>query len=184
MKLLFDFLPIVLFFVAYKLADIYVATGVLIVVTLSQVGWSWLRHRRVEKMPLITAGLVLVLGGATLIFHDPIFVKWKPTVVNWLLAVAYVASRFIGEKTLVERMMGAQLQLPRIIWVKLTVAWALFFVSMGLLNLYVAFNFDENTWVNFKVFGMLGLTVLFILAQAAYMSRHLKLGDEPSSKDS
>ncbi len=184
MKLLFDFLPIVLFFVAYKLADIYVATGVLIVVTLSQVGWSWLRHRRVEKMPLITAGLVLVLGGATLIFHDPIFVKWKPTVVNWLFAVAFVASRFIGEKTLLERMMGAQLQLPRIIWVKLTVAWALFFVSMGLLNLYVAFNFDENTWVNFKLFGMLGLTVLFILAQAAYMSRHLKLGDEPSSKDS
>ena len=184
MKLLFDFLPIVLFFVAYKLADIYVATGVLIVVTSGQVGWSWLRYRRVEKMPLITAGLVLVLGGATLIFHDPIFVKWKPTVVNWLFAVAFVASRFIGEKTLLERMMGAQLQLPSTIWVKLTFAWALFFVSMGLLNLYVAFNFDENTWVNFKLFGMLGLTVLFMLAQAAYMSRHLKLGDESSSKDS
>lgn len=115
MKLLFDFLPIVLFFVAYKLADIYVATGVLIVATLAQVGWTWFRQRRIEKMPLITAGLVLVLGGATLALHDPIFVKWKPTVVNWLFGLAFIGSRFIGQKTLLERMMGAQLNfLPRL----------------------------------------------------------------------
>ncbi len=183
MKLLFDFLPIVLFFVAYKLADIYVATGVLIVATLAQVGWIWLRRRQIEKLPLITAGLALVLGGATLILHDPIFVKWKPTVVNWLFATAFIVSCFIGQKPLLERMMGGQLELPTPVWVKLTFAWALFFLIMGLTNLYVAFTFDENTWVNFKLFGMLGLTLVFVLAQAAYMSRHLKT-DDTSSKES
>ncbi len=181
MKLLFDFLPIVLFFVAYKLADIYVATGVLIVATLAQVGWTWFRQRRTEKMPLITAGLVLVLGGATLALHDPIFVKWKPTVVNWLFGLAFIGSRFIGQKTLLERMMGAQLELPAAVWVKLTFAWAVFFLVMGAVNLYVAFAFDENTWVNFKLFGILGLTLLFILAQAAYMSRYLNT-DDPSKE--
>lgn len=179
MKLLFDFLPILLFFVAYKMADIYVATGVLIVVTLAQTGWIWWRRHRVEKLPLITAGLVLVLGGATLLLKDPMFVKWKPTVVNWLFAVAFLGSCFIGQKTLLERMLGGQLELPASVWVKLTLAWAVFFIAMGVANLYVAFTFDENTWVNFKLFGMLGLTVVFVLAQAAYMSRHLKLDDTP-----
>ncbi|NJM12659.1 MAG: septation protein A [Synechococcaceae cyanobacterium SM1_2_3] len=179
MKLLFDFLPIVLFFVAYKLADIYVATGVLIAVTLAQLGWTWLRQRRIEKLPLFTAGLVLVLGGATLIFHDPNFVKWKPTVVNWLFAAAFIGSRLIGGKTLLERMMGTQLELPAPVWVKLTFAWATFFLAIGLANLYVAFTFDENTWVNFKLFGMLGLTLLFVLAQALYISRHIKSDDLP-----
>lgn len=179
MKLLFDFLPIILFFIAYKLADIYVATGVLIGVTLAQLGWTWLRQRRIEKLPLVTAGLVLVLGGATLIFHDPNFVKWKPTVVNWLFAAAFLGSRFIGGKTLLERMMSGQLELPAPVWVKLTFAWTAFFLAMGLANLYVAFTYDENTWVNFKLFGMLGLTLIFVLAQAFYMSRHLKIDDLP-----
>ncbi len=182
MKLLFDFLPILLFFIAYKLADIYVATAVLIAVTLAQVGWIWLRQRRVEKIPLFTAGLVLALGGATLILHDPIFVKWKPTVVNWLFSMEFLGSCFIGQKPLLERMMGGQLELPAPIWVKLTLAWAAFFFAMGLANLYVAFNFDENTWVNFKLFGMLGLTLVFVLAQAAYMSRHIKSDDSPSKE--
>lgn len=182
MKLLFDFLPILLFFVAYKLADIYVATGVLIGVTLAQVGWIWLRQRRVEKLPLFTAGLVLVLGSLTLILHDPVFVKWKPTVVNWLFALAFIGSRFIGRQTLLERMLGGQMELPARIWINLTFMWAIFFFVMGVVNLYVAFTFDENTWVNFKLFGMLGLTLVFVLAQAAYMSRHLKTDDAPSKE--
>lgn len=182
MKLLVDFLPILLFFVAYKLADIYVATGVLIVATLAQVGWIWLRQHRVEKLPLITAGLVLVLGGATLALHDPWFVKWKPTVVNWLFALAFLGSHVIGQKTLLERMMGGQLELPTPVWVKLSFAWALFFFVMGAVNLYVAYTFSENAWVNFKLFGMMGLTLLFVLAQAVYMSRHLKTGDVSSEE--
>ncbi len=184
MKLLFDFLPILLFFIAYKLADIYVATGVLIVATLAQVGWIWLRQHQVEKMPLFTAALVLALGGATLILHDPVFVKWKPTVVNWLFAAVFLGSRFIGRKTLLERMVGGQLELPAPVWVKLTLAWAGFFLVMGAANLYVAFTFSENTWVNFKLFGLLGLTLVFVLAQAFYMSRHLKTDETDLSKDS
>ena len=184
MKLLFDFLPILLFFIAYKLADIYVATGVLIVATLAQVGWIWLRQRRVEKLPLFTAVLVLILGGATLLLHDPVFVKWKPTVVNGLFAVVFLGSCFIGRKTLLERMMGGQLELPAVVWVKLTLAWVVFFLVMGVANLYVAFTFSENTWVNFKLFGMLGLTLLFVLAQAFYMSRHIKADVADPSKES
>ena len=184
MKLLFDFLPILLFFIAYKLADIYVATGVLIVATLAQVGWIWLRQRRIEKLPLFTAVLVLVLGGATLLLHDPVFVKWKPTVVNGLFAVVFLGSCFIGRKTLLERMMGGQLELPAVVWVKLTLAWVVFFLVMGVANLYVAFTFSENAWVNFKLFGMLGLTLLFVLAQAFYMSRHIKVDAADSSKES
>ncbi|MCP5196906.1 MAG: septation protein A [Gammaproteobacteria bacterium] len=179
MKLFLDFLPILLFFIAYKLTDIYVATGVLIAATLAQTGWTWWRQRRVEKLPLLTAGLVLVLGGATLLLKDPVFVKWKPTVVNWLFAVTFLGSCFVGQKTLLERMLGGQLELPTPVWVKLTFAWAVFFLAMGVANLYVAFTFDENTWVNFKLFGMLGLTIVFVLAQAAYMSRYLKLDDNP-----
>jgi len=181
MKLLFDFLPILLFFVAYKLTDIYVATGVLIVATLTQIGWIWLRQHRVEKLPLITAGLVLVLGGATLLLHDPVFVKWKPTVVNWLFAAVLLGSQLVSRKTLLERMMGEQLELPAPVWVKLTFAWALFFLAMGAAKLYVALTFDENTWVNF-IFWMLGPILVFVLLQAVYISRHLKTDDAPSKE--
>lgn len=182
MKLLFDFLPIVLFFVAYKLADIYVATGALIVATLGQVAWSWLKHRRVGKMLLVTAVLVVAFGGATLIFHDPVFVKWKPTVVNWLFAAVFIGSCFIGQKTVIERLMSDQLELPRPVWVKLTFAWASFFLIMGLTNLYIAFTFSESAWVNFKTIGILGLTLLFVSAQWIYISRYLKSDDAPSKE--
>ena len=154
----------------------------MIVVTLAQVGWSWLRRRRVEKLLLITAGLVLVLGGLTLILHNPIFVKWKPTAVNWLFALVLIGSFFIGKKPLLERMLGDQLELPTRVWVNLTLAWIPFFLIMGVVNLYVAFNFEENTWATFKVFGMLGLTLVFALVQVVYMSRYIK-DDSPSKID-
>ena len=180
MKLLFDFLPVVLFFIVYKLAGLYAATGALMVATLAQAGWSWLRHRKVEKMLLFTATLVLVLGGATLLLHDPVFVKWKPTAVNWLFALVFIGSLFIGQRTVLERMMGSQLELPAPVWVKLTLAWAAFFGFLGAINLYVAFNFSESTWVDFKLFGLLGLTVVFVIAQGVYLSRYLKI-DEPET---
>ncbi len=182
MKMLFDFLPIVLFYIAYKLADLYVATEVLIVAALAQTGWLWLRQRRVSKLLLVVDCLTLILGGTTLVLHDPIFLKWKPTVVNWLFAIILTASCLIGQKTLLERMLGDQVELPSPIWVKLTFAWALFCLIISLANLYVAFTFAESTWVNFKTLGILGLTLVFALAQAAYMSRHLKIDDTPSKE--
>lgn len=186
MKLFFDFLPIVLFFIAYKfgggiyswngqeydIQGIYVATAVMIVATLIQTSYSWFRHGKVEKSHLITLVLVLVLGGATLWLQNPDFIKWKPTAVNWLFALAFVGAHVFTDKSLLERMMAEHIQLPSVIWFKLNIAWILFFILSGVANLYVAFNFDEATWVNFKLFGLLGLTVLFIVAQSIYLAKH------------
>jgi len=180
MKFLFDFLPILLFFVAYKLYDIYVATAVLIVASLAQVGWLHFRHRRVEQLPLITAGLVLVFGGATLLLQDETFVKWKPTVANWLFGLVFLGSQWIGKKTVMERMLGKTMELPAAVWVRLNLAWAVFFLTMGVTNLYVAFHFDTDTWVDFKLFGMLGLTLAFVVGQSFYLARHLKTDTEPT----
>jgi len=174
MKFLFDLLPVVLFFIAYKLDGIYVATAVLIVTSLAQVAWLWFRHGRVERMPLITALLVLLLGGATLLLHDETFVKWKPTVVNWLFALVFLGSQFIGGKTLVERMMASAIDLPAEIWSRLNSLWVAFFALMGAANLYVAFNFTTDIWVDFKLFGMLGLTLVFVVLQSFYLARYLK----------
>jgi intracellular septation protein len=173
MKLLYDFFPILLFFIAYKVYDIYVATAVTIAAAFVQTGLYWLRHRRFENTHLLTLGLLVVFGGLTLILHDPVFIKWKPTLVNWLFAIGFIGSQFIGRKPLVERMMGHAVSLPAPIWSRLNQAWTWFFVAMGALNLYVAYNFSEDTWVNFKLFGMLGLTLAFVIAQSLYLSRHL-----------
>ena len=133
MKFLYDFFPIVLFFIAYKLYGMYVATAVIIVSSLLQVGYSWFRHRKVEKMHLITLVIVLVFGGLTLILQDPVFIKWKPTVVNWLFGLAFLGSQFIGAKTLVERMMSTQIELPSAVWRRLNLTWVAFFVIHKLL---------------------------------------------------
>lgn len=179
MKFLFDFLPILLFFVTYKLYGIYAATAVIIIASLVQTGWSWFRHRRIEQMPLIATILVVVLGGATLLFQNEAFIKWKPTLVNWLFALIFLGSRFIGHKTIMERMMAKTMELPKSVWVKLNFAWATFFFTMGIANLYVAYHFDTDIWVDFKLFGMLGLTLVFVIGQAFYLARHLKTDAEP-----
>ena len=145
----------------------------IIVATIVQVGFNWFRHHKVEKMHLITLLLVLLFGGLTLYLQDPLFLKWKPTVVNWLFAVVFIGSHFIGGTTLVERMMSKSVALPPPIWIRLNLAWTLFFVIMGTVNLYVAFSFSEATWVNFKLFGMLGMTALFIIGQAFYLARFM-----------
>lgn len=181
MKFLFDFFPILLFFLAYKVYDIYVATAVAIAASFIQVGWFWLQYRRVEKMHVITLLMITVLGGATLIFHDETFIKWKVSVVNWLFGLAFLGSQFIGKKPIVQRMMEASVALPQQIWGRLNSAWALFFIATGFLNLYVAYNFDTDTWVNFKMFGMIGLTFLFIIAQAIFIGRYIKEPEEPAT---
>lgn len=173
MKLLIDFFPIVLFFAAYKLADIYVATLAAIGGAVLQVGFMWVRTRKIEPMHLISLVLILVFGSATWFLRDPTFIKWKPTVLNWLFAVVFLASQFIGEKPVIQRMLSAQLELPVAIWRRLNLAWSTFFIFIGAINIYVAYSFEEATWVNFKLFGMLGLTVLFVLLQSFYLSRYL-----------
>ncbi|SFH52436.1 intracellular septation protein [Modicisalibacter xianhensis] len=184
MKLLLDFLPIAIFFAVYHLSgDIVLATLVLIPATLAQVGFLWWRYRRVEKMHLITLALLVVMGGATVLFHDATFIQWKPTVVNALFAVAFLVSPLFGGKTLVQRMMERAVTLPGAIWRRLNSAWVVFFLAMAALNVYVFKTFDEATWVNFKLFGMLGLTLAFVLAQGVYMSRHMNTQPAPGTVD-
>lgn len=173
MKFLSDLFPVILFFIAYKMYDFYVATAVIIVATIVQVTYNWFRHHKVEKMHLVTLLLVLLFGGLTLYLQDPLFLKWKPTVVNWLFALVFFGSHFIGNKPLVERMMSNSVALPAPVWSRLNIAWTLFFVAMGAINLYVAFSFSEDTWVNFKLFGMMGMTILFIILQAFYLAKYI-----------
>lgn len=175
MKLLLDFLPIVIFFIVYKTTnDIILATAILIPATLLQMLYTWIKTHKIEKMQLVTLALVVVLGGATVLFQDKTFIQWKPTVVNWLFGLAFLGSQFIGEKTIVERIMGSNISLPDNAWRHLNAAWVIFFMLMGIINLFVAYSFSEETWVNFKLFGMLGLTLLFILAQGLYLSKHIQ----------
>jgi intracellular septation protein len=186
MQLLFDLLPVVLFFVAYKLAGIYVATAVLIAGVLAQTLISWIRHRKVSPMLLTSAVLVLVFGGLTLLVHDAVFIKWKPTIVNWLFAAAFLGSQFMKGPTIVQRLMGEQMKLDSpALWTRLNLMWVVFFVVVGALNLYVAFNFSESTWVNFKLFGLMGLTLVFALAQGLWLARkadQLGAGDAPRAE--
>lgn len=173
MKLLFDLFPVILFFIAYKMYDIYVATGVVIVATLVQVGYLYFRHQRVEKIHLITLALVVLLGGATLVLQDEAFIAWKPTVVNWGFALAFLISHYVmGNKPIIQRMMGQLITLPQAIWFRLSYLWIGFFVFSGLVNLWVYYHFSLDTWVNFKLFGLMGLTLVFILIQGLYISRY------------
>lgn len=184
MKLLLDFMPILIFFGVYKFTDdLILATAVLIPVTLIQVGITYWLTKTVEKMALATLALVVVLGGATVMLNDGWFIMWKPTVVNALFAMAFLGSHFIGERPLVERILGHALALPKAKWRQLSYAWVVFFVASGLLNLIVAYNFSEATWVNFKLFGLLGLTFVFLILQGVWISRHAVEAD-PNPSDS
>jgi len=174
MKFLADFFPILLFFIAYKMYDLYVATAVIIAASLVQISYAWLKHRKVEKMHLITFAMVAIFGGLTLFLQDEMFIKWKPSVINWLFAIAFIGSQYIGQKTFIERMLGGNIQLPRNNWVKLNFSWAMFFAALGFINLYVVYNFDTDTWVNFKLFGMTGLTFAFVLAQGIFLMKFMK----------
>ena len=178
MKFLFDLFPILLFFAAYKLYDIYVATAVAIGAAFVQTSLFWLQHRRFEKMHLVTLVILIIFGGLTLMLRDPLFIKWKPTVVNWLFGVVFMGSQFIGKRTLVERMMSQAVSAPAAVWVRLNWAWVIFFFAVGFINLYVAYTFSEDTWVNFKLFGLMGLTLVFVFAQAFYLSRYMETGEE------
>ena len=173
MKLLFDFFPILIFFICYKFFGIYTATAVAMIASVAQVMFHRLKHQHYEKMHLISMGLIIVLGGATLIFHNPWFIKWKPTCIYWLSSVVFLGSSFIGKKTLIQKMMEGNINLPPKIWNRLNIAWSTFFLLMGTLNLYVAYHYDTDVWVNFKLFGGAGFTLLFVFLQALYLTRHM-----------
>ncbi len=203
MKLLFDFLPIILFFAAFKYAEahkawaasfatgqlgflvsggvvgpseapVLLATAVVIVASLAQVAWLKLRGRKVDTMLWVSLGLVVMLGGATIYFHSETFIKWKPSVLYWAMGLSFWLSPLLFGKNLLRALMGAQMQLPAWVWHRLNFAWVAFFAAMGLLNLWVAYSFSTDVWVDFKLFGGIGLMLLFTLAQGLYLNRYLR----------
>ncbi len=212
MKLLFDFFPVILFFVSFyqarflidntfigKLIDpekpeyitaTLIATSIAIIASFIQVGYHWLTTHKVERMHIFSLLLITVLGGITIFLANPAFIQWKPTVLNWAFAAVFFASFFIGEKNLVERMMGSQLELPDFVWTRLNLSWIAFFMISGAANLYVAFYYDMEaqpdvrmeTWVDFKLFGLMGLTILFVILQAIYLARFMQ-EDENGSEE-
>ena len=174
MKFLFDIFPVVLFFIAFKFFDIYAATGVAIAATFLQIAWLWLRGRKIENLLWVSLGVIVVFGGATLILQDETFIKWKPTVLYWLFAAALAVAALGFRKNLIRAMMEAQITLPDPVWGRLLASWIGFFAVMGALNLVVAFNFSTDAWVNFKLFGGIGLMVAFVVLQALMLARYVE----------
>jgi len=178
MQLLFDFFPVIAFFVTYKLADIYVATVVIIVAVLAQSAIQWIRHRKLSSMALISGALVLVFGGLTLWIQDEMFIKWKVTVVNWLFAGGFLISHHVGAQPVIQRMLSGSLQfergqLERGQWLKLSWMWIGFFLLLGAINLYVVYQFNTDVWVAFKLYGVLGLTLAFALLQGMWLAARM-----------
>ncbi len=199
MKLLFDLFPVILFFVTFKFsgnnpesaadlvgtllgsaavdvkqAPILLATIVVIVATVAQIAWVHFRHGKVDKMLWVSLVLVVVFGGMTLIFQDETFIKWKPTILYWVFAVSMAFATLVLKKNPVRAMLGEQLTLPDPVWNKVTISWIVFFLFMGTLNLIVAFNFPTDTWVNFKLFGGMGLLLLFVLGQGLMLPKYVE----------
>jgi intracellular septation protein len=173
-KFLFDLFPVILFFAAFKLADIYVATAVAIAATFAQIGWVWFRHRKVDTMLWVSLGLIVFFGGATLLLHDETFIKWKPTVLYWLFATTLLVSAKLFDRNLIRRMLEEQVVLPQPLWERLNLAWSCFFAVMGVANLLIAFNYPTEIWVNFKLFGSMGLMLAFIFAQGLWLAKHVE----------
>ncbi|VVD66041.1 septation protein A [Pandoraea pneumonica] len=177
MKFLFDLLPVILFFVAFKFAGIYVATGIAIAATIAQVIWMWVRHRKVEPMQWVSLGIIVVFGGATILLHNDTFIKWKPTALYWLFAVTLFVAELMFDKNLIRAMMEKQMALPEHLWRSVNFSWALFFLAMGALNLVIAYQFSTDVWVNFKLFGGMGLMVVFIVVQSLWLAKYIKQDD-------
>jgi intracellular septation protein len=176
MKFLFDLFPVILFFIAFKFAGIYAATGVAIAATFAQIAWVWFKHRKVDTMLWVSLGVVTVFGGMTLIFHDETFIKWKPTVLYWAFAAALAGGMLFFKKNLIRLLLVEQMQLPEAVWRQLNWSWVGFFVFMGIANLAVAFAFGFSTddWVNFKLFGGMGLMLVFVIAQGLLLSKYIE----------
>lgn len=174
MKFLFDLFPVILFFATFKLAGIFMATAAAIVATLAQIGWVKWRHGKVDGMLLASGAIVVVFGSATLLLHDETFIKWKPTVLYWMFALILFTAEIFWRKNLIRNMMEQTMAMPDAVWRTLNHAWAGFFVVLGIINLYVAFHYTTEFWVNFKLFGTTGMMLAFVVVQSLLLSKYIE----------
>ena len=183
--MLFDFFPIILFFVAFKFGgnDIILATQVAIAATFLQVSLYWIKYRKFEKMHLITLVLISVFGGITIWLDNPLYIQWKTTILEWVFAIAFLGSHYIGKDNFVKRMMGKTLKAPDSVWAKLNFAWVAFFTLVGFVNIYVIYNFSQEAWVDFKTFGLLGMTFVFMIAQGVVLARYIETDDSETNNE-
>jgi len=181
-KFLFDLFPLILFFIAYRYTDIYTATAVAIAASVAQFIWLRATGKRIEMTHWINLSVIVIFGGATLWLQSDVFIKWKPTALYWLFGIALLGSRYLFARNLMQKLLGGQIELSRQAWDKLNLSWALFFLAAGAINLYVAFSgqFTESQWVNFKVFGLMGLLLVFVIGQSIWLSKHIQ---HPSDSD-
>lgn len=178
MSSLLEFLLLAAFFLSYLWKGIYAATWVIMVGSVVLLAASWWRTRKLEPMPLMVAVLALTLGGVTLLLHDPVYIKWKFSVVEWLFGVGLLASQYLGRKPFMRTIMEKHLVLPDAVWRRVNLMWAGFFLLLGTLNVYVIYNFSTDAWVRFKLFGSTGLMLVFAVIQAVYLSKHLPKEDK------
>lgn len=181
MKLFLDYLPIIFFFIAYKIWNIYVATAVAIAVLIIQVVYTLIRHKKVETTQWINLVILVVFGGATLIFHKAIFIKWKVSVVYWLFGLVLLGMQWIRKKSLLQNLVGKHLAVPDSVWRNLTIAWSIFFLMMGCINTYVIYHYTTEQWVNFKLFGTFSLVLIFCVAQAFYLNKYIDQNEEKNN---
>jgi intracellular septation protein len=174
MKLLFDLFPVILFFVTFKFAGVFTATAVAIGATFVQVAWVKYRHGKVDTMLWVSLGIISVFGGATLLLHDETFIKWKPTVLYWFFSAALLLAPLLLKKNLMRALLQEKLALPDPAWSQLNLAWSAFFGVLGVINLYVAFNYSTDAWVNFKMFGATGMMLVFVVLQSLWLSRYIE----------
>ena len=178
MKFLFDLFPVIVFFIAFKIWGIYVATGVAIGASFVQIGWLLARRKKVDATLWVSLAIIVVFGGATLLLHDETFIKWKPTVLYWLFATVLLGGKLLFRRNLIQAMMEKQISAAEPIWAKLNLSWIGFFFTMGIVNLYFAYNYSTEAWVNFKLFGALGMMLVFVLLQGMWLSKHIEHKEE------
>jgi intracellular septation protein len=174
MKILFDLFPVILFFVVFKVFGIFAATASAIAATMVQILWVKWRHGKVDTMLWVSFGIIAVFGGATLLLHDETFIKWKPSILYWVFTVTLLLSNLLFGKNLIRAMLQDKLALPVRVWNHLNLGWSLFFAVLGIVNLYVAFNFPTETWVNFKLFGATGMMLAFVLLQGVLLAKYIE----------
>lgn len=185
MQSFLEFLPLVVFYVVWKFSDIYWATGSLILMSALHVLFFIVQRKPVPTKAWIFFGLIAVFGGLTIYLQDDTFLKWKVTIINGVFALALVISQYVFKQNIIKKFLGESLSLPEKVWTNLNLSWAAFFAFCAILNLYVAFNFEQETWINFKVFGLTGLMIIFSISSIFALYKYLpkeESNDEESDK--